>query len=182
MEPKTIVEIASGVLGFVAGVFGAGWYLRSLFANLEKKLPPLEQKAQTTAENVKTLAEHTRSDFRDLSRTNSETFDLSPAKTPSAPLNLSPFPVVTKNVTSRICDPGEAHANFRDPVPRQNSIRAFESLTVPGGDKKCHLPHMGSWRGAREFSGPCPSPKSHPSSWSEIAGRENAPLVDAVSR
>ena len=41
--------------------------------------------------------------------------ELSPAKTPSAPLNLSPFPVVTKNVTSRICDPGEAHANFRDP-------------------------------------------------------------------
>ena len=43
-------------------------------------------------------------------------------------------------------------------VPRQNSIRAFESLTVPGGDKKCHLPHMGPWRGAREFSGPTPTP------------------------
>jgi tetratricopeptide (TPR) repeat protein len=38
-------------------------------------------------------------------------------------------------------------------VPRQNSIRAFESLAVPGGDKKCHLPHMGPWT-AREFSGP----------------------------
>jgi uncharacterized protein len=28
----------------------------------------------------------------------------------------------------------------------------------------------------------CTSPKSHPPFWSEIAGRENAPLVDAVSR
>ena len=140
MEPKTIVEIASGVLGFVAGVFGAGWYLRSLFANLEKKLPPLEQKAQTTAENVKTLAEHTRSDFRDLSRTNSETFDLSPAKTPSAPLNLSPFPVVTKNVTSRIWDPGEAHANSRDPVPRQNPIRRLGPKSLAERTRRLSMP------------------------------------------
>ena len=46
------------------------------------------------------------------------------AKTPSAPLNLSPFPVVTKNVTSRIWDPGEAHANSRDPQARGAGLRA----------------------------------------------------------
>jgi hypothetical protein len=51
---------------------------------------------------------------------------LSLAKTPSAPLNLPPFPVVTKNVTSRIWDPGEAHASFREGQPDARG-------GVPGG-------------------------------------------------
>ena len=42
-------------------------------------------------------------------------------------MNLSPFPVVTKNVTSRIWDPGEAHANSRDP----QVLAAMDFFTVP---------------------------------------------------
>jgi hypothetical protein len=47
-------------------------------------------------------------------------------------LNISPFPVVTKTVTSRIWDPGEVHANFRDPQVDEFLDRLFEHVPVKG--------------------------------------------------